>query len=137
MTSATFAIGRIREFENSQEDIDAYIERLEHWMTANKIDGPPVEEDRQNAKDQRVSVLLTVIGAKSYGVLRNLLTPDKPDDKTYAELVATLKSHFKPKSLVIAERFRFYKREQNEGEAIAAYIVALKQQARRCNFGAS
>ena len=69
-------------------------------------------------------------------MLRNLLTTDKPCDKTYTELVATLKTHFKPKSLVIAERFRFYRREQKEGEAIAAYIVALKQLARRCNFGA-
>ena len=51
MTSATFAIGRIGEFEDSQEDIDAYIERMEHWMTANKIEGPPANQ--QDAKDQR------------------------------------------------------------------------------------
>ena len=110
MTSATFSIGRIEEFEDSQEEIDAYIERMEHWRTANKTEEPA--PNQQDAKDQRVSVSLTVIGAKTYGVLRNLLTPDKPSDKTYTELVATLKTHFKPKSLVIAERFRFYRREE-------------------------
>ena len=45
--SATFAIGRIGEFEDSQEDIDAFIERMEHWMTANKIEGSPALETRQ------------------------------------------------------------------------------------------
>lgn len=56
-------------------------------------------------------------------------------DKTYTELQDTLKTHYKPQSLVIAERFRFYRRDQREREAIGAYIVALKQLARRCNFG--
>lgn len=72
MSAAAFAMGRIGEFDDSQEVIDAYMERMEHWMAANNIEGPP--PDQENAKDQRVSVLLTVIGAKTYGVLRNLLT---------------------------------------------------------------
>ena len=74
---------------------------------SHKIEEPLANQ--QDAKDQQVSVLLMVIGPKSYGVLMNLLTPDKPSDKTYTELVATLKTHFKPKSVVIAERFRFYR----------------------------
>ena len=103
-----FAVSQIGEFDEAQDDIDAYMERMEHCMEANRIEGPPPEQE--NAKDQRVSVLLMVIGARPYGVLRNLLTPSQPSDKTYAELKNILKTHYKPQSLVIAERFCFYRR---------------------------
>ena len=42
---------------------------------------------------KKVAVLLTVMGSKSYGLLRNLLAPGKPHEKTYDELVETLKGH--------------------------------------------
>ena len=110
MASTMFAIGRIEEFDESKEDIKVYLERLQHCMAANKITIPPA--DQADAIESRVSVILTVIGASKYGVLRNLLTPAVPNTKTYTELVHTLKAHFKPQSLVIAERFRFYHRDQ-------------------------
>ena len=134
MVSTMFAIGWIEEFDESKEDIEVYLQRLEHWMAANRITAPPA--DQAEAIESRVSVILTVIGASMYGVLRNLLTPAAPNTKTYTELVQTLKAHFKPQSLVIAERFRCYRRDQQTGETIAAYVMALKHQARRCKFGA-
>lgn len=37
--------------------------------------------------------------------------------------------------LIIAERFRFQKRNQHEGESVSDYVVALKQLATHCEFG--
>ena len=49
-----------------------------------------------------------------------MLSPEKPGAKTLsAELTAVLKRHFAPKRVVIAERFRFYRREQAIGENVA------------------
>ena len=45
-----------------------------------------------------------MIGAKTYAVLRSLVAPDQPKDKSFAELKALLKAHYDPKPLVIAER---------------------------------
>jgi hypothetical protein len=39
-----------------------------------------------------------------------------------------------PEPLVIAERFKFDKRDQKQGESIADYLVALKQLSARCKF---
>ena len=44
--------------------------------------------------------------------------------------------HYKPKPLIIAERFRFYKRQQQEGETVASFSVALRQLSSSCEFGA-
>ena len=51
--------------------------------------------------ENQVAVLLTAIGPETYGLLRNLLTPEKPDARSYEELVEILNSHLHPKPLVI------------------------------------
>ncbi|KAJ8884569.1 hypothetical protein PR048_016426 [Dryococelus australis] len=70
-----------------------YVERLEHYSKANK------------AKDEeRCSVLLTLLGPKTYAVLKNLCVPNKPRTKSCAELVEIACAHYAPKKIVIAER---------------------------------
>ena len=76
-----------------------------------------------------------MIGGKNHTLLRNLLSPEKPSAKTLAELTAVLKRHFAPKRVVIAERFRFYRREQNIGESVADYEAELRRLATLCDFG--
>ena len=81
-----------------------------------------------------VSVFLTIIGSKTYELLRKLVAPGKPADLKYQELVEVLGKHFNPAPLLIAERFHFHNRNQNDGEAVADYATALKKYAERCQF---
>ena len=99
--------GRISEFVVEDERISAYLERVELYFGANDI-----------ANEKKVAILLSVIGAKTYAVLRSLVAPDQPKDKSFAELKTLLKAHYDPKPLVIAERFRFYRRDQTAEESI-------------------
>ena len=52
--------------------------------------------------------------------------PEKPADKTFDEIVSTLQKHLNPTPLEVAERFRFYKRNQQEGERVLNYVAVLK-----------
>ena len=70
----------------------------------------------------------------SYNIIRNLLSPTDPKDKTFDELVEVLKGHFEPKPLVIAECFHFHKRNQAAGESVAQFIAELRRLARHCEF---
>ena len=54
----------------------------------------------------------------------------------FEHLVAAFKQHFKPKSLVIAERFPFHRRTQVEAESINEYIAELRRLTTHCKFGA-
>lgn len=47
----------------------------------------------------------------------------------------TLTAHFSPKPLVIAERFRFHGRSQEEGESVVMFVAALRKLAEHCAFG--
>ena len=67
--------------------------------------------------------------------MQNLLAPDKPAHKTYNELCAALEARLSPKPLIIAERYRFHKRDQRSRETIAQYIADLRRLARHCEYG--
>lgn len=117
-------LGKIQEFKSEDETIEAYLERMQLFIDANSI-----------KDDKRVVVLLSVIRSKMYGILRNVLAPEKPNEKTYDQLTAALKAHFNPKPVVIAERFHFHHRTQSGEESVTEYVAELKKLARNCNFG--
>ena len=123
-TVATPQYGRLKAFVPEDENISTYLERVELYFAANAV-----EEAKQAA------VLLTVIGTKNYGIIKSLVAPALPKEKSYAELEAKLKAHFQPKPLVIAERFRFYQRTQAAGESALDYIAELRRLAITCEFG--
>ena len=117
-------VGCIGKFKPNKESIDAYLERVDIYLTANNF-----------PNDRRVAAFLSIVGGEAYEVLRNLLAPAKPSTKSFDVLVQTLQKHYSPKPLVIAERFHFYRRNQNTGESIAEFEAALRKLALHCEFG--
>ena len=67
-----------------------------------------------------------------YTLLRGLVSPAKPEEKT---LCGLLKKHFDPEPVVIAERFQFYQRTQGSGESVSEFLASLRKLAIRCKFG--
>ena len=57
---------------------------------------------------------------KTYGLLRIPLAPTLPKEKSLTEMIA---KHFDPKPAMIAEKFKFRKREQLPGESLADCIA--------------
>ena len=106
------------------DDWEQYKERMEQFFSANQIDG-----------ERKVAVFLTMVGPQAYSLLSDLLAPHKPATKTYDVLVATMTRHLKPKSLVIAERFKFHQRVQGETESVSEFMAALRKLADKCEFG--
>ena len=93
---ATSTYGVLQEFQPGSEPIAAYIERVQNYFAANDI-----------ASDKRVPVLLSVIGSKTYALLRSLTAPDMPSTKSLEALIDALMKHYEPKPLLIVERFHF------------------------------
>lgn len=71
----TGIIGNIEHFDSNEEAWNSYIERFELFVDCNGI-----------SSAKKVSTLLTVVGHKTYSLLGDLCTPDKPNTKTYDEL---------------------------------------------------
>lgn len=96
--ASTGSVGRVSEFDGTKDDWLEYVERLQQFFLANGI----------TDKDKQRGILLTVVGAATYKVLRNILSPAKPGEKTYDELVAALAKHFSPPPSEIVERYKFH-----------------------------
>ena len=117
-------IGRIEVFDETLELWDAYKERLDQFFIANSV-----------KDDKKVPALLSLIGGRTYGVLRDLTAPALPAERTYENLCRTLKDHFASRPRIIAERFRFHKRDQHETESIRDFNASLRKLSEFCKFG--
>ena len=123
---ANFAIGNIGELSELTENWKSYTERVKQYFMANEI-----------SDDRKVPALLALMGGKTYSLLRNLTSPDDPATKGFDAIVKLLDNHLSPKPLVIAERFRFHKRDQKEGESIPVYVAELRKLSEHCDFKAN
>ena len=115
--------GQLSQFDSEQETLSAYLERVDIFFQANNI-----------AEEKQVGIFLSLIRAKTYGLLRDLVAPAKPKEKSLAELTKTLGTHFEPRPLIIAERFHFNQRNQLPNESIADYMAMLHKMATSCKF---
>ena len=104
-------IGTIGPYVDS-EDFETYVDRVELFFEANSI-----------AEDKKVATFLSIVGAQVYALVQNLVSPKKPKECKYDEIVAALKNHYKPKVIVVYERFKFYNRSQGANESIADFVA--------------
>ena len=107
-------LGKIEEFDGKKEEWVQYVERLSHFFIANGIE----------TEEKKRAVFLSLIGPSSYKILRNLVSPAKPGDKSFAE---ALSKHFNPTPSEIVERFKFHSRFRKPGESVATFVFRIAQ----------
>ena len=82
-----------------------------------------------------MAALISLIGDKTYKLLRDLVSPEKPQDKTFTVLTEILKKKLSPQRIIVAERFHFHRCVQAEGQSINNFVAKLREKASTCNFG--
>ena len=87
-------IGKIDPFNDAEEDWPSYVERLEMFFMVNNV------ED-----EKRTAALVSLIGGKTYGLLKSLTASEPPSSFTFKQLTDLLRNHFNPKPLVIGDVF--------------------------------
>ena len=101
--------GIIGKFDSRTEDWASYTERFTEYFTANDV----------KSADKKRAILLSGVGPSTYQVIRNLVAPDKPTEKTFDQIVKVVKGHYQPTPSVIVQRFKFNTRSQKPGESIS------------------
>ena len=84
--------GQLEAFDPESDSVEAYLERVDLFFASNDI-GP----------DKQITVFLTVVGSRSYALIKNLTAPTLPQENCYEVLKAVLLAHFQPKPLLIME----------------------------------
>ena len=105
-------VGKLDE-HNETDGWRHYIERVNHFFEANEITDP----------DKRRSIFLVCVGAKTYKLVRSLVAPEDPKDKSYEDLAKLLQDHFMPKPSAIVQRFKFN-----------THLAELRHLSEHCEF---
>lgn len=119
-TSTVGVIGNVAEFQLGKDDFEAWLERLELFIVINNI---------QHKKE----VFLTLVGSKTYEVLRALCTPKKPVELDYDVLTKKVLEYVKPTPSIQAQRSAFRARVQKD-ETVTEFIAQLQALSRSCEF---
>lgn len=131
-------IGHIGEFDPKAETLESYLERVDEYFIVNnvgKVAADATQAQQTAAARQKSAALNSIIGRSTYAVLKDLTKPDKPNSKSYEELCTLLKNHYQPKTIQVAEAFRFHRCVQQEGESVTSYSARLRGSADNCGFG--
>ena len=70
-------------------------------------------------------------------MLTSLLSPEKPGEKSYHQLVELLKKQYDPRPSEIMQRFKFHSQLRKADENVSSYVAELHSLAVYCNFGAT
>ena len=109
-------LGKVEEFDRKREEWSQYVERLDHLFVTNNI----IDEDKKR------TVFLSVVGPKPYRMLTSLLSPEKPGEKSYYQLVELLKKQYDPRPSEIMQRFKFHSRVRKAAESVSSYVAELR-----------
>ena len=110
--------GNVGEIKESEESWTQYAERLKQYFTAKKIKG---------ARNKALATLLSICGCKTYGLICDLLQPQKPGDANLKVIYKKLENYFSPKPNVIVKQFKFHSRNHLERENVAEFVAGLRR----------
>ncbi|KAH8033521.1 hypothetical protein HPB51_013505 [Rhipicephalus microplus] len=94
VTQVIGRIGHMEPFDDSSSDWTSYSKRLTSFLHFNKV-----------PEADKVHAFLSLIGAKTYALLKSLTAPDLPSSKSYDTLRHFLGDHLAPKPSLIGALF--------------------------------
>ena len=101
-----------------------YTEHLEQYFTANSI-GPSQAEQQQ-------AILLKVCGPTAYQLIGSHISPAKPSEKTYKQIVKLMQEHQQPTPSFTVQIFNFHTRMEQPGESISDFVAQVQKLSKHC-----
>jgi len=123
--------GNLCKFDPRKEPIEDFCERFEFYCLANNI-----KDTEGDAQRRKKALFITLLGQATFAKLKVLANPTPVSGLTLEAIMQHLIEHYQPQTIEIAERFKFFKRNQLEFESVTRFIAELRSLATTCNFGA-
>ena len=116
--------GDIGTFLEDKEPVESYLERFDFYCQANSI----VQESQKKA------IFLSTVGHAAYEKIKDLMHPVSVRDACLEDIFLKLTQHYKPQTVEIAERYKFFKCIQKQGDNVGEYIADLREESQRLQF---
>ncbi|XP_044766147.1 uncharacterized protein K02A2.6-like [Coccinella septempunctata] len=76
-----------------------------------------------------------MLDAEAYKLMYSLCSPEKPDQKSFDDLIRLFGKQMLPQEIPLAERFKFYQARKGEEESPKEWAASIRGLAVRCKFG--
>ena len=93
--------------------------------------------NKEVTSENKVAFYLTYIGREAYDLLVDLTFPEDPENVPIEALQQILINHLEPHNFEATERDKFNNLVRGSTETFRQFIVNVKHQAAKCNFGAN
>ncbi|XP_065219279.1 uncharacterized protein LOC135844838 isoform X2 [Planococcus citri] len=110
-------------YKEADESFSSFLERLENHISYRAI-----------PETDKAKVFINSLSPKHYSLLKTLVQPSLPKEKTYDDLTKVLKAHLEPQPNHVAEQYKFTKFTQKENESFSDFLGRLQQAAGKCDF---
>ena len=125
----SMAHGVLKEFDLAKELIEYFWERFDFYCVTNKFRNDGDDLRRKKA------LFVMLLGHNTFAKLKVLANPMPINDPTMEAIMELLVAYYKPQTIEIAERFKFFKRMQKPSETVTEFMSELRTLAKQCNFG--
>ena len=105
------------KFVSEREGWSSYIEWPENYFVANDV----VTAEKKRA------ILLSVCGARTSQLIRNLTTQVTPLVKSYEDLVKLVQEHYSSRRPEIVQRLKFNSHMHKQEESVSTFIAELRK----------
>ena len=122
------AHGVLKEF-NPEESIEDFREGFNFYCVANKI-----KNEGEDLR-QKKALFIMLLGHSTLSKLKVLASPTSVSDFLMEAIMELLVGHYKPQTIEIMERFKFFKTMQKTSESVVEFMSELRKLAKLCNFG--
>ena len=118
------------EFDAAKKTIEDFHQCFEFYCQANNIKS----EDESQLAHQK-AYFITMLGQTTFVKLRDMASLNDISTLTLTQVVEILTGHYRPQTIEIAERYKFFNRTQGDQERTTKFIAALRRLVKTCNFG--
>ena len=116
--------GVLREFDLLKESIEDFREHFDFYCLANNIRG------EGDAASRKQALFLTLLRQSAFAKLKTLASPTSVSNLTLDQIMEHIIVHYKPQTIEIAKRFKFFKRHQLSGESTTDFMTELRHLAK-------
>lgn len=111
--------------DNVAENWRIFKQKFQIFLEANEYNEKP--------EQVKIAMLLNAVGEEALQ-LYNTFVLTEQQSKKYSEVLQAFEEYCTPRSSVVFNRFKFFKRSQEEGESFDHFQTDLKKLAKTCEF---
>jgi len=112
--------------ENASENWAIFKQKFNIYLKAS--------ENEKKSDEIKVAMLLNCIGDEALHLF-NTFELTEGNKKVYDRVIEAFETYCNPRKNVVYNRYKYFMRNQNEGESFNNYYIELKKLARHCEFG--